>query len=69
MTSAYDKWRLSVPDDDRHEVGTEAGETCLRYDEPNEDAPRGYKPKPCSGVMCFDWGDATAYCDTCGELA
>ena len=33
------------------EIGNEDGETCGRVDPPDEDAPRGYKPKPCQGVM------------------
>ena len=56
----YDKWRLSAPEDDRHEIGSHEGETCGRYDEPDEDEPRGYRPKPCEGVMADD------VCDTCG---
>ena len=47
-------------------IGQEEGETCGRYEEPDEDAPRGYKPKPCDGVMQDDlW---FIYCDTCGEI-
>lgn len=66
----YDAWRQSSPDDERHEIGTEDGQPCLRYHEPDEDAPRGYKPKPCEGMMikayAFEEGVA---CDTCGEIA
>lgn len=51
----------------RHEIGTEDGDTCGRYPEPDGDEPRGYKPKPCKGVM---YGDAAVvYCGTCGEIA
>lgn len=64
----YDQWRLSGPDE-RHEVGTEDGEQCGRYPEPDEDAPRGYKPKPCKGVMSFDPRDAALCCERCGETA
>ena len=64
----YDEMILRGPDE-RHQIGTQDGEVCGRYPEPDEDAPRGYKPKPCNGEMRYDDGDATAYCDTCGELA
>ena len=47
----YDAWKLAGPDDDRNEVGTEEGQPCNRYHEPGEDAPRGYRPKPCTGEM------------------
>ena len=66
----YDAWRLAGPDDECHEIGTEDGQPCLRVHEPDEDAPRGYKPKPCRGTMikayAFEEGVA---CDTCGEIA
>lgn len=64
----YDEMILRGPDEP-NEVGTEDGDTCNRYPEPDEDMPRGYKPKPCGGVMRYDEGDATPYCDTCGEIA
>ena len=50
-------------------IGHEDGETCNRVHEPDEDAPRGYRPKPCKGVMSDD-GFATGaiFCDTCGEI-
>jgi hypothetical protein len=60
----YDAWRLSGPDDHAADIGTEAGEECGRYHETDEDAPRGYKPKPCKGVMI---DDGVVRCDTCGE--
>ena len=44
----YDEMILRGPDE-RHEIGTQGGETCGRYPEPDEDAPRGYKPKTCAG--------------------
>lgn len=50
---SYDQWRLAGPDEP-NEVGTQDGETCGRISEPDEDAPRGYKPKPCQGVMHYD---------------
>lgn len=69
----YDQWRLSSPDDDRAEIGTEAGQPCNRIHEPDDDAPRGYKPKPCKGEMIHrqegaEYMETTwAECDTCGE--
>ena len=65
----YDEMILRGPDE-RHEIGTQDGETCGRYPEPDEDAPRGYKPKPCNGTM-VDYGFLSEMicCDTCGELA
>lgn len=68
----YDQWRLSGPDEDRHDIGTEDGKPCSRVPEPDEDAPRGYRPKPCEGVMVrWTYPDTThaTYCDTCGEIA
>jgi hypothetical protein len=62
----YDAWRLSTPDDSDG-IGTDEGQTCGRYPEPDEDMPRGYKPKPCGGVM-VDGADFT-FCDTCGETS
>lgn len=54
-----------------HQIGMEEGDTCGRFHEPDEDAPRGYKPKPCQGTMVSDddpqWPGIT--CDTCGEVA
>lgn len=63
----YDAWKLASPDDERHEVGTEDGQTCLRYPEPDEDMPRGYRPKPCKGEMVE--GDGVIICSLCGEIA
>lgn len=71
----YDTWKLASPDDERHEVGTEDGQPCLRYAEPDEDAPRGYRPKPCTGTMVHRQEGAEYFetswveCDTCGEAA
>ena len=62
----YDAWKLAGPDDDRHEVGNEDGETCGRVEPPDEDAPRGYRPRPCTGVM--EGVDGFNVCDTCGEI-
>jgi len=60
----YDEWILRGPDE-RNEVGTQDGETCGRYPEPDE--PRGYKRKPCQGTMEADV-DAVV-CIVCGALA
>ena len=65
--TTYDEWRLAGPDEDTSEIGTEAGDICGRYAEPDEDAPRGYRPRPCNGLMSDD--DGTFICDTCGETA
>jgi hypothetical protein len=65
LPASYDTWRLSSPDED-YEVGTEVGDLCNRYEEPDEDAPRGYKPKPCEGMMVEEDGEVT--CDCCGEI-
>lgn len=79
----YDDWKLSGPDD-HTEPGTEEGHPCNRYEEPDEDAPRGYKPKPCAGTMVFGAVENCSchivapcgscvnnplFCDTCGEYA
>jgi len=62
----YDAWRLRGPDE-RHEVGTEPGETCGRYAEPEEGVTRYYRPRPCDGEMKDDGG--CVVCDRCGEMA
>jgi hypothetical protein len=77
----YDDWKLRGPDEGPQEPGQEDGEICGRYEEPDEDAPRGYKPKPCEGEMladkvvncschinppCGACVDAGVTCDTCG---
>jgi hypothetical protein len=64
----YDTWILTVPQDEEHEIGIEAGEQCGRFCEPCEDAPRNYRPRPCGGLMVEDkHGDVT--CESCGEVA
>ena len=53
-------------------IGHNEGETCNRIEEPDEDAPRGYRPQPCEGTMhevrsrdaLWAWFE----CDTCGEI-
>ena len=52
-------------------IGHEDGETCNRLHEPDEHAPRGYRPKPCKGVMFIggnETDDCWVQCDTCGEI-
>jgi hypothetical protein len=62
----YDAYILQgPPETDR--CGDEVGETCNRYPEPDEDAPRGWRPRPCEGVMVDE--DGYVICDTCGEMA
>ncbi len=62
----YDTWRLTPPDAERSEVGTEDGQPCLRYPETDEDAPRGYRSKPCQGEMVEEGG--VIMCDRCMEV-
>jgi hypothetical protein len=64
LPASYDAWRLRGLVEFA-EPGTEPGDTCGRCHEPDEDAPRGYRPRPCNGVMADDDGDIA--CDTCGE--
>jgi hypothetical protein len=65
----YDAWRLADPNRfDDIEIGVESGDTCNRVHEPDEDAPRGYRPRPCGGLMVEDThGDIC--CESCGEVA
>ena len=70
----YDAWRLEgLPESDA--LGEHEGETCNRVPEPDEDAPRGYRPRPCNGTMVERHEGAEYHetswveCDTCGELA
>jgi hypothetical protein len=63
----YDQWRLSGPDDEPP-VGMEDGDTCYRLPEPDEDAPRNWRPRPCGGLMMADThGDVV--CESCGATA
>lgn len=62
----YDQWRLSGPDE-HPDIGMLVGDECSRVTPPDEDAPRGYRPKPCQGTMIED--DGLIFCHICGELA
>lgn len=65
----YDDMILRGPDEP-HQIGTEDGDTCGRYPEPDEDMPRGYKPKPCQGEMIRDVEVIDeVWCNICGEVA
>lgn len=63
----YDAWRLASPDDESDGIGAEDGQTCNRIAEPDEDAPRGYRPRRCGGMMVQQAG--VIVCERCGELA
>ena len=68
LPANYDTWRLATPYDDFDGIGTEDGEPCNRILEPDEDAPRNYRPRPCEGSMVEDQhGDVV--CESCGEAA
>jgi len=54
--------------DQPDEIGHEEGETCGRYPEPDEDAPRGHRPKPCKGVMLNATEWEPAMCQVCGAV-
>lgn len=68
LPRGYDAWRLSCPYDDFDGVGTEEGQQCNRVHEPDEDAPRGYRPRPCGGLMVEDV-EGSIVCESCGALA
>ena len=63
----YDDWRAPVPE--CADIGTEEGDPCDRFPEPepDEDQPRGYRPTRCDGEMAMDDGELV--CSVCGELA
>jgi hypothetical protein len=66
--AGYDKWKLRGPDEIYQPyIGSKPGDTCNRVAEPDEDAPRGYRPRPCAGVMVQACGEVV--CETCGEFA
>ena len=60
--------RLLDEHHDRHEIGNEDGETCNRVHEPDEDAPRRYRPKPCQGVMLAENEWEPSMCQVCGAV-
>jgi hypothetical protein len=62
----YDTWRLQGPDEPQ-QIGTDEGDECGRVEAPDEDAPRGYRPRPCTGVMGQACGEVV--CETCGGMA
>ncbi len=66
LTATYDAWRLQGPPE-HDEIGMHHGDTCNRVHEPNDDAPRNYRPKPCTGEMTHS--DGVTICDTCREIA
>ena len=67
LPASYDTWRLSCPYDDFDGVGEHEGETCNRVPEPDEDAPRNYRPLPCDGMMVYV--DECVICERCGAVA
>ena len=70
----YDAWKLSAPEQG-DALGVHEGEECNRLDEPDEDAPRNWRARPCKGTMIVRQEGAeyheTAWveCDTCGATA
>lgn len=66
----YDTWRLSGPNDYAEDgVGMEDGDQCNRVDDDiDEDAPRGYRPRPCGGLMVEN-SDGDVVCESCGAVA
>jgi hypothetical protein len=64
----YDAWRLSGPEDDEPEIGVEEGDNCYRLPEPDEDAPRNWRPRPCGGLMVKD-SHGDIHCESCGTYA
>lgn len=67
LPANYDTWRLATPYDDFDGIGMEDGEQCNRILEPDEDAPRNYRPRPCGGLMVTQ-PDGYTYCESCGEV-
>ena len=58
----YDAWKLAPPWDDQEDIGEYDGDTCNRWQEPDEDYP---KPRKCHGTMVRE--DGLTECDACGE--
>lgn len=61
----YDEWKLRGPDD-VDEIGTHDGDVCNRFPEPDEDAPRNYRPRRCGGTM-RQTEEHFFECDCCRE--
>ena len=64
--TGYDTWRFAAPNRP-DPVGCCAGDACNRLAEPDEDAPRNWRARPCTGTMIDDEG--VVICDSCGGLA
>ena len=67
LPASYDAWRLTAPDDEP-QIGVLEGDTCYRLPEPDEDAPRNWRPRPCGGLMVAD-RNGDVMCESCGEMA
>lgn len=66
--AGYDEWKLRGPDDEYVEIGTDYGDVCNRFHDPDEDAPRNYSPRRCTGIM-EEVEEGVFECDHCGEAA
>ncbi|QDP60512.1 MAG: hypothetical protein Unbinned338contig1000_5 [Prokaryotic dsDNA virus sp.] len=66
LLPAFSRFALASPDEP-HQIGTQDGELCNRLPEPDEDQPRGYRHKPCTGTM--ECNEGYVICDVCGEEA
>lgn len=64
--TTHDRLTVDPHPNDRDEIGTEDGQPCNRYPEPDEDQPRGYHAKPCPGTIEDEGG--VLICDRCGEI-
>lgn len=64
LPRSYDAWRLAGPDDESDGAGEYEGQPCNRFPEPDEDAPRNYRPRRCKGVMTTEAGYTS--CNICG---
>lgn len=65
LPNDYDRMILRGPEE-RNEVGVEEGDECNRVAEPDEDAPKNHRPRPCEGTIVLDHG--VLICDCCQEL-
>ena len=73
MTTDGNAYALAQHHDRPDPIGHEDGETCNRVELTDRTIPRGYRTKPCTGVMVQEYGDGTPLgdwfvCDTCGEI-